>query len=159
MTPIGALEASAFGAAMRDSAWLFASVKAVHLAGIAMLVGSIGMLDLRLLGLRRAVPVRRLAGRVLPWTAAGFFLIVPSGLAMFVAHAGALIASPVFALKICLILLAGANAGIFHAGVFRGAAQWNVGITPPIAARAAAAVSLALWISVIACGRSLAQLQ
>jgi hypothetical protein len=159
MTPIGALEASALGAAMRDSAWLFASVKAVHLAGIAMLVGSIGMLDLRLLGLRRAVPVRRLAGRVLPWAAAGFLLIVPSGLAMFVANAGALIASPVFALKICLILLAGANAGIFHAGVFRGAAQWNMGIMPPIAARAAAAVSLALWISVIACGRSLAQVQ
>jgi hypothetical protein len=156
VTPIGALEASAVGAAMRDSAWLFASVKAVHLAGIAMLVGSIGVLDLRLLGLRRAVPVRRLAGRVLPWTAASFLLIVPSGLAMFVANAGELISSPVFALKICLILLAGANAGIFHAGVFRGAAQWDAGVMPPVAARAAAGVSLALWISVIACGRLLA---
>lgn len=156
MTPLGAIEASALGAAMRDSAWLFASVKAVHLGGIAMLVGSIGILDLRLLGLRRPVPVRRLAGRVLPWTAASFFLIVPSGLAMFVANAGALIASPVFALKICLILLAGANAGIFHAGVFRSAAQWNVDVMPPIAARAAAGVSLALWVSVIACGRSIA---
>jgi hypothetical protein len=157
MTPIGALEASALGAAMRDSGWLFASVKAVHMAGIVILVGSIGVLDLRLLGLRRAVPVRRLARRVLPWTAASFLLIVPSGLAMFVANAGELIASPVFALKICLIMLAGANAGIFHAGVFRGASQWNVNVMPPSAARAAAGVSLALWVSVIACGRSIAQ--
>jgi hypothetical protein len=156
MTPIGALEASAIGVALRDVSWLFAAVKAVHLAGIAMLVGSIAMLDLRLLGLRRSVPVRRLAGRILPWAAASFFLIVPSGLAMFVANAGELIANPVFAAKISLVLLAGANAGIFHAGVFRGATQWDVDVMPPMAARAAAAISLSLWISVIACGRSLA---
>jgi hypothetical protein len=158
MTPLGAIEASALGTAMRDLPWLFASVKAAHLAGIAMLVGSIALLDLRLLGWRRSMPVRRLAGRVLPWTAASFLLIVPSGLAMFVARAGELIASPVFALKICLILAAGTNAGIFHAGVFRGSARWDVDAMPPPAARAAAAASLALWISVIACGRTLAGL-
>jgi uncharacterized protein DUF6644 len=156
MTPLGAIEASAFGAAMRDLPWLFAAVKATHLAGIAMLLGSIALLDLRLIGLRRSIPVRRLARRVLPWSAASFLLIVPSGLAMFVARAGELIASPVFALKICLILLAGANAGIFHAGVFRGAAQWDVDAMPPLPARAAAAASLTLWFSVIACGRLLA---
>ena len=156
MTPIGAIEASAFGAAMRDLPWLFAAVKAAHLTGIAMLVGSIAILDLRLLGFRRSIPVRRLAARILPWTAASFLLIVPSGLAMFAARAGELIASPVFALKICLILAAGANAGIFHAGIFRGATQWEVDAIPPLAARTAAAMSIALWISVIACGRSLA---
>ena len=157
MTPIGALEASAFGAAMRDSPWLFAAVKAAHLAGIAILMSSIALLDLRLLGLRRSIPVRRLAGRVLPWTAASFLLIVPSGLAMFVVRAGELVASPVFALKICLILLAGANAGIFHAGAFRSSAQWDVIAMPPAAARAAAGLSMTLWISVIACGLWLAR--
>lgn len=156
MTPLGAIEASALGAAMRDLPWLFAAVKAAHLAGIATLAGSIAVLDLRLLGMRRSVPVRGLAGRILPWTAASFLLIVPSGLAMFIARAGELIASPIFALKICLILLAGANAGIFHAGVFRSAAQWDMDVMPPVAARAAAGLSLALWVSVIACGRMLA---
>src|SRR6185295_11437130 len=146
MTPLGALEASAIGAAMRDVPWLFAAVKAAHLAGIATLAGSIAVLDLRLLGFRRSIPVRRLAWRVLPWTAASFLLIVPSGLAMFAARAAELIASPVFALKICLILAAGTNAGIFHAGAFRGAAQWDVDLMPPPAARTAAAVSLALWV-------------
>src|SRR4029079_11819044 len=156
MTPIGAIEASALGLAMRDSSWLFAAVKAIHLSGIAMLAGSIALLDLRLLGFRRSIPVRRLAGRTLPWAAASFLLIVPSGLAMFVARAGYLIASPVFALKICLILAAGANAGIFHAGVFRGSTRWDVNAMPPLAARAAAAAPLALWMSVIACGLLLA---
>jgi hypothetical protein len=75
---------------------------------------------------------------------------------MFVAHAGELMANPVFPVKICLILLAGANAGVFHAGVFSRAAQWDLDVMPPIAARAAAGVSLLLWVSVIASGRLLA---
>ena len=156
MTAMGAVEASALGQAMRQWLWLYPSVEAVHILGIALLVGSILVLDLRLLGFSRSLPVRRLAAHILPWSAASFALIVPSGLAMFVAHAGELIANPVFPVKICLILLAGANAGIFHAGVFRSAAQWDVDVMPPIAARAAAALSLALWVSVIVCGRMLA---
>ena len=156
MTPIGALEASAFGVAMRESPWLFPAIEALHVSGITLLVGSIAILDLRLLGLSRSVSVRRLAARVLPWSIASFALIVPSGLAMFVAHAGDLISSTVFAVKMTLILIAGANAGIFHAGVFRGSVQWDVNAMPPTAARAAAAASLLLWASVIACGLRLA---
>lgn len=156
MTPMGAIEMSALGVAMRQSLWLYPIVEIVHLTGIALLVGSIAMLDLRLLGLSNSVPVRRLASHILPWTAASFLLIVPSGLAMFVAHAGDFIASPVFVLKICLILAAGVNAAVFHAGAFRGASDWDVNRAPPAAARIAAALSLALWVSVIACGRLLA---
>lgn len=156
MTPMGAIETSALGVAMRQSLWLYPIVEVVHLTGIALLVGSIAMLDLRLLGLSNSLPVRRLASHILPWTAASFVLIVPSGLAMFVAHAGEFIANPVFALKICLILAAGVNAAVFHAGVYRGASDWDVNRTPPLAARLAAALSLLLWVSVIACGRLLA---
>lgn len=156
MSVMGAIEATALGEAMRKWLWLYPSVEIVHIVGIAILVGSIAILDLRLLGLSRSLPVRRLAAHVLPWSIGSFVLIVPSGLALFVAHAGDLIASPVFALKISLILLAGANAGILHAGALRNAAQWDVDVMPPPAARAAAAVSLLLWVSVIACGRLLA---
>ncbi len=153
---MGAIEASALGQAMRQWLWLYPSVEIVHVTGIALLVGSIAILDLRLLGLSRSLPVRRLAAHILPWSIASFVLIVPSGLAMFVAHAGDLISNPVFAVKMCLILLAGANAGVLHAGVLRSAEQWDVDVMPPLAARAAAAASLLLWVSVIACGRLLA---
>ena len=156
MTAMGAIEASALGQAMRQWLWLYPSVEIVHITGIALLVGSIAILDLRLLGLSRSLPVRRLAAHILPWSIASFALIVPSGLAMFVAHANDLLSNPLFAVKMCLILLAGANAGILHAGVFRSAGQWDVDVMPPLAARAAAAASLLLWISVIACGRLLA---
>jgi len=156
MTAMGAIEGSALGQAMRQWLWLYPSVEIVHIAGIALLIGSIAVLDLRLLGLARSLPLRALAAHVLPWSAGSFLLIVPSGLAMFVAHASDLIASPVFALKICLIMAAGVNAAVFHAGVFKSAAQWDIGLMPPVAARAAAALSLLLWVSVLACGRLLA---
>jgi len=154
--PTSLIEGTAFAVAMRQSLWLYPIVEIVHLAGIALLFGSIAILDLRLLGLSRDVPVRRLAAHVLPWTAASFLLIVPSGLAMFAAHASEFIASPLFALKMLLIFAAGINAAVFHAGAMRGAADWDVNRAPPGAARLAGAISLLLWLAVIACGRLLA---
>ena len=141
---------------MRQWLWLYPAVEIIHITGIALLFGSIAVLDLRLLGFSQEISIRTLTKHVLPWTAGAFLLIVPSGLAMFTAHASELIGNPVFALKMCLLLGAGVNAAIFHAGVFRSAADWDVNVTPPAAARAAAAVSLLVWMSVIACGRLLA---
>jgi hypothetical protein len=71
---------------MRQWLWLYPSVEIVHITGIALLFGSIAVLDLRLLGLSRSIPVKSLTRHVLPWTAASFLLIVPSGLMMFIAH-------------------------------------------------------------------------
>jgi hypothetical protein len=154
--PIGAIEASGLGQAMRQSLWLYPIVEIVHLVGLALLFGSIVVLDLRLLGLNRGISARKLAAHVLPWTAASFVLIVPSGLAMFTAHAMDFIGNPVFALKIGLIFLAGINAAVFHTTTFRKGQEWDVDKMPPMAARMAGAASLLLWIAVIACGRLLA---
>jgi hypothetical protein len=158
--PLGALEASGLGQAMRQWLWLYPAVETVHIVGIALLFGSIAVLDLRLLGLSRHIPVRRLAAHILPWTAGSFLLIVPSGLLMFTAHATEFIASPVFVVKMCLILGGGLNAALFHALVFPSVDVWDADemrkLPPPPSARVSAAVSLVVWISVIACGRLLA---
>jgi hypothetical protein len=159
-TALGALEASGLGQAMRQSLWLYPAVEVVHLVGIGLLFGSIAILDIRLLGFSKSISVKRLASHVLPWAAGAFLLIVPSGLMMFTAHASDLISSPVFAIKMCLIMAAGVNAALFHTIVFPSVGVWDseemrkLG-TPP-SARACAAASLLIWISVIACGRLLA---
>src|SRR5687767_13980594 len=154
---LGALEGSGIGQAMRQWLWLYPSVETVHLVGIALLFGSITVLDLRLIGLSRHIPAKTLARHVVPWSAGSFLLIVPSGLLMFTAHATEFIDSPVFILQMCLIMLAGLNAGIFHTTVFRSADVWDSEemrkLPPPPSVRASAAISLLLWISVIACGR------
>jgi hypothetical protein len=158
--PLGALEASGLGQAMRQWLWLYPSVEIVHILGIGLLFGSIAVLDLRLLGFSRSISVKRLASHVLPWTAASFLLIIPSGLAMFTAHATEFVQSEVFVLKMLLILAAGLNAGLFHTITFRTADVWDSEemrkLPPPPSARAAGAISLLLWIAVISCGRLLA---
>jgi len=158
--PLGALEASGLGQAMRQWLWLYPSVEVVHIVGIGLLFGSIAVLDLRLLGFSRSISVRRLASHVLPWTAGSFLLIIPSGLLMFTAHATEFVQSEVFVLKMLLILAAGMNAALFHTITFRTADVWDTEemrkLAPPPSARAAGAISLLLWICVIACGRLLA---
>src|SRR5690606_11803643 len=136
------------------------AVEVVHLVGLALLFGSVAVLDLRLLGFGRAIAAKRLAAHVLPWTVGSFLLIVPSGLAMFTAHASEFITSEVFVVKMGLVLAAGVNAALFHTTVFRTAAVWDAEemrrLPPPPSVRAFASVSLLLWIGVIACGRLLA---
>ena len=158
--PLGALEASGLGQAMRQWLWLYPSVETVHLVGIGLLFGSIAVLDLRLLGFSRHLSVRTLAKHVLPWTAASFLLIIPSGLLMFTAHATEFIQSEVFVLKMLLIMAAGLNAALFHTLVYPSVDVWDAdemrGLAPPPSARLSAGVSLLVWISVIACGRLLA---
>ncbi len=155
MTPAGAIEMSGVARWMREALWAYPTVEAVHIVGIAIVVGSIAMLDLRLLGLSRGLSVARLARHTLPWTLAAFAMVGLTGILMFTAHATDFLTNPVFMLKMGLILLAGINAGLLHAGAMRHAAQWDVD-TPPSRVRIAAAISLLLWIGVIFCGRFLA---
>ena len=157
---LGALEGSGLGQAMRQWLWLYPSVEIVHIVGIGLLLGSIAVLDLRLLGVSRHISARTLARHVLPWTAGSFILIIPSGLLMFTAHATEFIESEVFIIKMLLIMAAGVNAALFHTITVRTADVWDSEemrkLPPPPSARLAGGLSLLLWIAVIACGRLLA---
>jgi hypothetical protein len=155
---IGALEQMPLAVAMRHELWLYPAVEIVHIAGFVVLVGSIAVLDLRLLGLGMALPVRALTRHILPWTAGAFAVIVPTGLLMFATHASDFLNNRAFQLKLLLILCAGINAALFHVRAYRTVGQWDRDAAPPAAARAHAGVSLLLWFSVIACGRLLAYL-
>ena len=156
--PIGALESMPLAVAMRQELWLYPIVEIAHITGFVILVGSIVVLDLRLLGLSRTLRVSMLTRHVLPWSIAAFFLIVPTGLLMFMAHASDFLTNRAFQLKLLLIMLAGINAAAFHVGVYRSVALWDERAAPPIGARLHAAASLVLWVSVLACGRLLAYL-
>ena len=157
-TPLAAIERSALALAMRQELWLYPAVEIAHITGFVVLVGSIAMLDLRLLGVSGELAVRQLARHVLPWTLGALLLIVPTGLMMFVAHASDLIANRAFQLKLLLIMGAGLNAAMFHMGPFRTVGSWDRGTKTPASAKVHAAASLALWLGVISCGRLLAYL-
>ena len=157
-TPLAAIEALPLAAAMRHSLWLYPIVEIIHILGFVVLAGSVAMLDLRLLGLSKTIPVTALARHILPWTLGALLLVLPSGLLMFIAHASDFISNPAFITKMTLLSLAACNALWFHVGPYQSVSTWQTKLSPPIAAKASAALSLLLWLGVICCGRLLAYL-
>lgn len=155
-TALHAVESTGVGRYLRESMWAFPIVETIHICAFAIVVGSIVVLDLRLVGLSRRIPVSRLAAHILPWTLAAFLIAAASGLTMFTAHASDYLGNRVFMLKMGLILAAGINAGLLHAGAMRASGDWDVESRVPGRVRVAAALSIVLWFAVIACGRFLA---
>jgi hypothetical protein len=128
--------------------FVYPALEAAHIFGIALLVGSLFVFELRVWGLGRAIDARALGRLALPVTAVGFCLAATTGSIMFAAQAMELIANQAFVLKMCLLLLAGLNALWFHhRGGLARPRRW---------ARVQTAVSLGLWIGVIICGRWIA---
>ncbi len=152
------LETSALAEAMRQWTWLYPGVEIVHIVGFVVLVGAAIMFDLRLLGVSPGLPVMGLERHLLRAARASVALVVPSGILMFTAHATEMADNPAFRLKMVLLVAALLNAALFHRAPFRSVAAWNLHRPAPRTARAAAVVSLVLWVSVITCGRLLAYL-
>jgi hypothetical protein len=156
MTGLGWIEQSALATAMRQELWLYPSIEILHIIGFVTLVGSIVMFDLRLLGLSNRLPVRELAGHLLPWTLGALIVIVPTGVMMFMAHASDFISNTAFVIKLSLIFVAGFNAVAFHLGAYRSVSEWDSHYPTPPAAKMHALASILLWMGVITCGRLLA---
>jgi hypothetical protein len=126
----------------------YPALQVVHVLGIALLLGNLVLLELRVWGLGRELPLAALARLALSLSLLGFGLAVASGLAMFAAHPGEMLANRAFVTKLGLLMLAGTNAALFHArgGLQRGDAM----------ARVQTALSLGLWLAAIICGRWIA---
>ncbi|MBM3559260.1 MAG: hypothetical protein FJX53_05155 [Alphaproteobacteria bacterium] len=137
---------------MRDSSWLYPTANLVHILGIAILLGAILALDLRLLGLGRGSIALPGAARYLsPLAAAGLALAIPGGFLLFAADAGPMAAHPVIQAKAVLIAFGLLNVALFHALWWRRLDVW--GSAPPVAGRVMALLSMALWLAAAACGR------
>jgi hypothetical protein len=153
---LAALEGLWLVAELRNSRWTYAAVNAGHIIGIALLFGAIVPLDLRLMGCWRSVPVRTLARILGPVAAGGLALAIAAGFLLFATRATEYAALALFWIKLTLIV-----CGIANALVLRTARQWEasqatIDAAPPTRLRAAGALSIALWLSAIACGRMLA---
>ena len=136
--------------AINNYEWVFPTVQSLHFIGFAMSIGTIAVVDFRLLGLgmRRHAPTE-LAADLAPWTRLGIAVMLTTGPLMFSTDAVAYHYNPSFQFKmVCLML-----ALLFYFTVHRRAVRPDV---PPIAAKLAAATSLLLWTAVVAGGRMIA---
>lgn len=136
--------------AIIGSAWAFPTLEILHYAGIILWIGSVAMLDFRLMGASRRVPLHDFNMGPGAWI--GALLTLVTGVLMFVALPTVYAANPVFWTKVLLLIVATGIAFVFHARHLTDADQWEYG-APPAGARIAGGVSLLLWLGVLVAGR------
>jgi len=140
--------------AIRESGTLFPTIESIHVLAITLVVGSIGVVDLRLLGVasrRRAVT--RLTGEILPITWTCFAIAAITGALLFSSNAVKYTHNTWFLAKMALLGVAGINMIIFHFITSRDIERWDESPNVPAGVRLAGALSLTLWIAIIVCGR------
>ena len=152
----GWLDAQGLSAWARGGRWIYPAANVLHVIGLAMFLGAIGAVDLRLAGLWRRLPIAVLNQAFMPVAFAGLALLAGSGIVLFAADGRALAGSWVFQIKLGVIALALANAIWFRA-------RWQSRIgagqrVMPGRARLVALLSLLLWLGVAALGRMIAYL-
>ena len=146
-----AVAATPFAGWAAASPQAYPAANVLHLLGLVLLIGGIGLIDLRLLGAFSKLPLRSLAEALTPLGIAGVLILMASGSVMFAADAVALAKSDTFQIKLVLIGIALLNAIAFRI-LYR-----RLDAAPPAApARLMALVSLALWLSVATYGRLIA---
>ncbi len=146
-----AIQASEISQALRFSRWGYATVNAAHILGIALLVGAIVPLNLRLLGAWAQRPLTDLARVLVPMAMAGTALAVTTGALLFTIRAKHYAKIDLLYAKLTLV-----GVGIGSAVVFHLAAGWWLERASPGRRRTHAAVSLICWIGALLCGRYIA---
>jgi len=145
---------SAIGAGIRESNVLFPWIESLHVLMATTVVGTIAIVDLRLIGYAsHRKGARQLILDLLPFTWAAFALAVVSGLLLFTSNASGYAANTQFLSKMAVLLLAGINMAYFHLTAYRRIDQWDDALPTPKAVRIAGATSLVLWITIVFLGR------
>jgi hypothetical protein len=143
------------GVFVRDSTWAFPTLQSLHFIGMSMLVGVVGAIDLRVLGVARGLPIHPLH-RLLPVAFIGFGINLITGIFFFCHDPYVYAFNVSFRLKMLLILVAGLNALWFRLGVFIDVDKWGPGIEASRLAKVISALSILVWFGVIMAGRFIA---
>lgn len=148
------IEAWPISLAIAEGDYWFPAIEVIHVIAITLVVGTVGLVDLRLAGvIRPVVSPLRLMKALLPWTWALFAVAVITGSLMFASSAVRYWEIGWFKAKLVLILLAGINMLVFHFSATGRAVPDDPQVVFSGHAKAAGALSILLWIGVIVCGR------
>ena len=139
---------------IQESEWAFQALETAHVLALTLVVGTIAIVDLRLLGLASTDrKVTEIARDCLKWTWASFIVALLTGGLMFTSNAVKYLGALPFRLKLLFLLLAGLNMLIFQLITSRDIANWDHSRPVPVAGKIAGALSLALWIGIVTFGR------
>jgi hypothetical protein len=151
------LQNTPFGLWVGESLWAYPFFETMHTMGMAMLVGSLGLINLRVLGYKPELPILG-TQQLLPLAWIGFTLNLISGATLFASDAVTFFGSYTFRIKILLIVLGGINAALLGRRVFREVSAGAPPVVPTSGAKWIAATSLVFWFGAICAGRLIAYL-
>jgi hypothetical protein len=151
-----ALEQSGFAAAIRQSRWLYPFANVGHIVALVAFAGAVAVMDLRLLGAFAATAPGRVLARARIAAVAAFCGQALTGFMLFSAEASHLVSNPVLRLKFLLVAAGLLNVLIYEIVARRAVEKLPPGAPLPRSAGVAGALSLVIWITVAACGRSIA---
>ncbi len=139
-----------------SSSWAFPTIETIHVIAIVTVVGSIAVMDLRLVGLAsKDTSVIEISNDTLPWTWGAFAIAFITGSLLFISKATDYAVNPFFWWKMVMIIAAGANMGVFHLITWRSVDRWDFKPIAPVGARIAGGLSLFLWLVVVFLGRAI----
>jgi hypothetical protein len=149
------LEATSASRAVTHYSWIWPTCETLHFMGLALLIGNVGILDLRLLGSVKRLPVAPL-NRLVRWGVLGFVINLVTGIVFFVGAPSQYVNNIAFMLKLMFMVLAAVNLAVFYLfGVARAVDALGPGEDAPLSAKLIAATSLFLWVGVMFWGRML----
>ncbi len=139
--------------ALRESLYAFPVLLTIHLVSLVMFAGLVVMMDLRLVGVAyRGTPFSEMQRRLFPWQMVAMVVTSVAGLLLFYAQPMRYFGKVIYWIKIALIVLATVNVLLFHFRTYRSIDKWDL-TNPPVAAKVAGWLSLALWACIVATGR------
>lgn len=150
------IEYSSLGTTIAESTWMFPTFEVLHVIALLTVVGTIAVVDLRLIGIAsKAHRVSLLAKDLLPWTWGAFGLAAITGSLLFVSKAHSYMINPWFLAKMSLMALAGLNMAYFHWTTWRTVGDWELDRPFPLSARVAGWISLIFWVVIVFCARAI----
>lgn len=135
------------------TAW-FPFLESIHVIAATLVVGSILMVDLRLLGLAATrYPITTLSKELVPWSWFAFIVATITGFGMFITRAASHVLNPAFQWKAFLLVLAGLNMAYFHFRIYKKIERWDTLTATPTQLKIIGGLSLFLWSGVMLAGR------
>lgn len=137
---------------LMNTTWAWPAAEIIHFFGLCLLIATVGMFDLRMMGIARGVSMRALH-RLVPFGIAGYGMCAITGFLFVVTAPGQYLYNPAIQTKLALMVLAGVNMAVFYLTTSRAVASLGPEDAAPMRARLIGFVSLACWLGVITAGR------
>jgi len=135
--------------------WVWPTCEILHYIGLSLLLGTVGLFDLRVLGVAKSIPPATIH-RLIPWGIGGYILNVLTGIVFFSGHPDQYFYNNAGRLKALLMVIAGINIAAFYGSTaFPEMTKLPAGADAPTRIKVIAGVSLAMWVGVLICGRML----